>query len=244
MRGVLQVLTLTCSLQKIAAPGKLAIGVFRVMVLSTRDDQPIFSLTIFDVAVGAALLHNIRSSDDLCMTPNDCSPYWIAAALNRTVINSEPALIRLHHTTRYATYPDKWYWYRNKVPLNAYNIHSALFSVGHWYHPDSLDKGTQNHCKKARRAKNAHSQKHHYTASNRHALITSRHIKFGHKQDELPLIYGGAYLFFCLRTATNLTSSRPVLEVHMTSRLRCTPLCKDKIGDCTVVLKSPLTLLL
>ncbi len=32
MRGVLQVLTLTCSLQKMAAPGKLAIGVFRVMV--------------------------------------------------------------------------------------------------------------------------------------------------------------------------------------------------------------------
>ncbi|SJL17492.1 uncharacterized protein ARMOST_21044 [Armillaria ostoyae] len=71
---------------------------FRVMVLSAHDDQPIFSLTIFDVAVGAALVRD-----------PSIIPYPIAAALNRTVINSGPALIRLHHTTRYVTYPDKWY---------------------------------------------------------------------------------------------------------------------------------------
>ncbi|SJL17520.1 uncharacterized protein ARMOST_21072 [Armillaria ostoyae] len=63
------------------------------------------SLTIFDVAGGAAFqLGRLMHDSD-----------W----LNRTVIDSGSAPICLHHPTLYKTYPDKRYWYRNKVPING-----------------------------------------------------------------------------------------------------------------------------
>ncbi|SJL17491.1 uncharacterized protein ARMOST_21043 [Armillaria ostoyae] len=72
-----------------------------------------------------------------------------------------------------------------------------MYSVGPRHHLDSSDKRTRN-------------QEHPHTESNRHLLVTSHYMKFGHK------------------SATNLTSSRPILEVHMESRQGCTPLCDDK----------------